>query len=60
MKEAQSKARRWELEARDAVDRAAGAEAEMDAARHEVVMAQLETDMASSALAQMESELTRV
>ena len=60
LKEAQSSARRWEMEARDAVDRAAQAEAERDAAQQEVVMAQLETLAASSARAQMESELTWV
>ena len=60
LKEAQSIARHWELEAREAVDKAARAKAERDAARQEVVMAQLETDVASSAWAQMESELTQV
>ena len=58
LKEAQLSAQRWELEAREDVDRAARAEVERDVARHEVVMARLETDEASSARAQMESELT--
>ena len=53
-------ARHWELEAKEAVDRAARAEAERDAARHEAAMARLETDAAGSARAQMESELARV
>ena len=39
------------MEAREAVDRAARAEVERDTARHEVVMARLETDVASSAWA---------
>ena len=37
--EARSKSRRLELEAREAVERAARAEAERDAAHHEVAMA---------------------
>ena len=60
LKEAQLNAQRWELEAKEAVDRAARVEAERDAARHEVAMAWLETDAAGSAKAQMESELARV
>ena len=48
------------MEAREAVDKVARAEAEKDAARHKVVMAWLETDVASSARAQMESKLARV
>ena len=60
LKEAQSSARRWELEARDVVDRATRVEAERDVSRHEVVMARLEIDEANNALAQMESELTWV
>ena len=42
------------------MDRATRAEAERDAARHEAAMAQLETDAAGSARAQMEFELARV
>ena len=42
------------------MDRAARVEAERDVARHEVVIAWLETDEANNALAQMESELTWV
>ena len=42
------------------MDKAARAEAERDAAQHEVAMAWLETDTASSAQAQMKSELARV
>ena len=51
LKEAQLNARRWELEAKEAVDKAAwaGAEAERDAARHKTVMAQLENEAAGSA-----------
>ena len=60
LKEAQLNARRWELEAKEAVDRVARAKAERDAARHEAVMARLETDVAVSARAQMEFEFARV
>ena len=60
LKEAQLNARRWELEAKEAEDRVARAKAERDIARHEAVMAQLETDVAGNAWAQMESELARV
>ena len=42
------------------MNRAVRAEAEMDAARHDVVMVWMETDATNSARAQMESELTRV
>ena len=49
LKEAQLNAQRWELEAKEAVDRAARTEAERDAARHEAAMARLETDVAGSA-----------
>ena len=58
LKEAQLNARCWELEAKEAVDKAAQAEAKRDAARHEVAMAWLETDEVGSARAQMESEFT--
>ena len=58
--EAESKSRRLELEAREAVERASHAEVERDAARHEVVMARLEIDATGSALAQMESKLAQV
>ena len=51
MKEAQLNARRWELEAKKAVDKVAQAEVERDAARHEVAMARLETHAAGSARA---------
>ena len=44
--EAESKSRRLELEAIEAVKRASRAKAERDAACHEVVMAQLEIDAA--------------
>ena len=53
-------ARRWELEAKEAMDREARAEVERDAAQHEAAMARLETDAAGSARAQMESELAQV
>ena len=60
LKEAQSSAWHWELEAREAVGGATRGEAERDAARHKVVMVRLETDVVNSAQTQMESELTRV
>ena len=49
--DAESKSRRLELEAREAVERAAHAEAERDAAHHEVAMTRLEIDVAGSACA---------
>ena len=51
---------RLELEAKEAADRAARAETERDAARHEVAMARLEIEAAGSARAQVELELSRV
>ena len=47
--EAESISRRLELEAREAVERATHAEAEKDAAHHELTMALLEIDVAGSA-----------
>ena len=49
--EAESKSRRLESEAREAIERAVRAEAERDAARHEVAMTRLEIGVASSARA---------
>ena len=49
--------RRWELEAKEAVERVVRAEAERDAARHEASMARLEIEAASGARAQVEFEL---
>ena len=60
LNEAQLNAQCWELEAKEVMDRAARAKAKRDAARHKVAMARLETDAASNARAQMESELARV
>ena len=60
LKEAQLNARRWELKVKQTVDRAAQAETERDAARHEAAMARLKTDVAGSARVQMESELAQV
>ena len=42
LKEAESTCHRLELEAKESVERAARAEAERDAARHEAMMAKLE------------------
>ena len=44
LKEAQLNARRWELEAKEVMDKAAQAEAERDVTRHEAAMARLEID----------------
>ena len=57
LKEAQMSSRRWELEAKEAVERVVRAEAERDAARHEAAMARLEIEAASGARAQVEFEL---
>ena len=52
--------RRWELEAKEVVERAVRAEAERDAACHEASMARLDVEDMGSARAQVESELARV
>ena len=44
-------AQRWELEAKEAMDKVAQAEVERDATRHETVMARLEAKEAVSAQA---------
>ena len=51
LKEVQLTTQHWELEAKEAADRAAQAEAERDAARHEMMMARLETEVAGNARA---------
>ena len=51
-------AQRLELEAKEAADKAALAEAERDATQHEMAMARLETEAAGNARAQVESELS--
>ena len=58
--EAESNSRRWESEAREAVERVIRAESERDAAYREVAMARLEIEAASSAWAHVEYELARV
>ena len=58
LKEAQLTVRRLEIEAKEAMDRAARAKTERNAARHEVVMARLEIEVARSARAQVELELS--
>ena len=60
LKEVQLTAQRWELEAKEATDRAARAKAERDPARHETMMARLETKAVGNALEQVELELSRV
>ena len=44
LKEVQLTTQRWELEAKEATNREARAKAERDVARHETVMARLETE----------------
>ena len=51
--------RRWESEAKEAVERAVRAEAERDAARHEASMARLDAKATGSSR-EVESELARV
>ena len=58
--EVESNSRRWESEAKEASKQEFRADAERDVARHEVVMARLETEASGSARAQVESELARV
>ena len=60
LKQAELACRRLELEAKESAERAARAEAERDAARHEVAMAKLTAEGAVNARAQVESELARV
>ena len=60
LKEAQLTIRCLELEAKEAADRAARAETERDASRHEVVMPRLEIKVAGSSWAQVELELSQV
>ena len=52
--------RRLELEAKEAVDRAARAKTERDVVRHEMAMVRLEIEVAGSARAQVELELSQV
>ena len=58
--EAESNLRHWESEAKEVAEWAVCAEAERDAACHEVAMARLETEAAGSSWAQVESELAWV
>ena len=58
--EAELNSRRWESETKEVVERVVRAEAERDTTRHDVAMARLDIESARSALAQVESELTRV
>ena len=60
LKEAQLTIRRFELEAKEATDRAAWAEIERDIVRHEMVMVRLEIEAAGSAWAQFQLELSWV
>ena len=60
LKEAELVCRRLELDAKEFAERAARAEAERDAARHEVAMAKLQIEGAVNTRAQVEYELARV
>ena len=60
LKQAELACRRLELEAKESFERAARAEAERDAARHEVSMANLTAEGALNTRAQVESELSWV
>ena len=58
--EAKASSRRWESEAKEAVERAVRVEAERDVARHEASMARLDAEAVESTWAQVESKLARV
>ena len=60
LKEVQLTVQRLELEAKEAADRAAQAEAERDPARHKMVMERLKTEAAGNARVEVELELSRV
>ena len=60
LKEAELTCRHLELEAKESAEKAARADAERDAARHEAAMAKLQIEGAVNNRAQVESELARV
>ena len=60
LKEAELACHRLKLGAKESTERAAQAEADRDAARHEAAMAKLEIEGTVNTRAQVESELTRV
>ena len=60
LKEAQLSSRRWELEAKEAMERAVQAETEKDTSRNEAAISQLQIDASSGARAQVEAELAHV
>ena len=60
LKQAELACRRLELEAKESAERAARAEAERDAACHEIAMAKLTAEGALSTRAQIESKFARV
>ena len=60
LKEVELTCHRLELEAKESAERAARAEAEKDAARHEAAMAKLQIEGAVNTQAHVESELARV
>ena len=60
LKQAELACRRLELQVKESAERVARAEAERDAARHEVAMAKLTAEGALNTRAQVESKLARV
>ena len=58
--ETESNSRCWENEARGSVERMARVKAKKDAARHDALMARMDSDVAGKARARVESELARV
>ena len=60
LKEAQHSSRRWELEAKEVVERVVQAKAERDAARHETTMARLKIEAMSGARTHVETELALI
>ena len=60
MKQVELACRRLELEDKESAERASRADAERDAARHEVAMAKLTAEGALNTRAQVESDLDRV
>ena len=58
--EAEASSRRWESEAKEAVERVVQVEAERDVARHEASMAKLNAEAAGSTRERVEAELAKV
>ena len=60
LKEAKLSSQRWELEDKEAMERAVQAETERDAGRHEAAMDRLEIDALNGTRAQVEVDLAYV